>query len=115
MPEVEPRKEQSMDVGKAEVGKSRDARNLGAVRTGPGNKENYRPANRSQVAGHPKIPKIAVLFIGIGKLDYVTSNTEIVITTIIRITTITQIGPEISDRKCRPIKPRFPLQIPIIR
>ena len=39
MPEVEPRKEQSMDVGKAEVGKSRDARNLGAVRTGPGNKE----------------------------------------------------------------------------
>ena len=58
--EVEPKKEQSMATGQVEVEKERDARNLGAVWKGPGNKENCRPRNRSQVAGHPKIPKITV-------------------------------------------------------
>ena len=114
-PEVEHKKEKSTDVAIAEVEKANDARNLGVVRSGAKIRENSRPRDRSPVVGQPELQKIAVLFIGIGKLDYVTSNTEIVITTIIRITTITQIGPEISDRKCRPIKPRFPLQIPIIR
>ena len=33
-PEVEPKNEKSMDAGKAEVEKSRDARNLGSVRPG---------------------------------------------------------------------------------
>ena len=37
--EVEPKKAQSMEVGEVEVEKSRYEGNLGAVRTGPGNKE----------------------------------------------------------------------------
>ena len=66
-PEVEPKKEQPKEAGKVKLGKARDSRNLGAVRTGPGNKENPRPMNRARVGGHPKIPEIAFLFIGIRK------------------------------------------------
>ena len=37
--EVEPKQEKSTDAEKVKVEKERDARNLGAVRSGPGNKE----------------------------------------------------------------------------
>ena len=85
------------------------------VRSGPGNKENCRPMDRAQVVGPPKIPQIAVLFIGIGEIDYVTSNTKIEITTTIRITTIMELAPEISDIECRPLKPRLIRKILIAR
>ena len=55
-----------MGSGRSKVRKSRGARNLGYVNTGPGNKGNTRPKNRAEVVDQSKIQKVAVLFVGFG-------------------------------------------------
>ena len=99
----------------AEVEKANDARNLGVVRSGAKIRENSRPRDRSPVVGQPELQKIAVLFIGIGTVGYVKSNTEIEITTIIRIMKIMHLGSGIIARGFRPLKSRFPHRIEISR
>ena len=87
-PEIEPKEEQSTDVGKVEVGKVRDARNLGVGKAGRGNMENCRPMSHAQVVGKPKVLKITIISIGVGKTGCATRNTGVEIIDTIRIATI---------------------------
>ena len=57
-----------------ELGKVRDARNLGVGEAGRENTENYRPRNQVQVVGKPEIMKIATISIGVSKTGCVTGD-----------------------------------------